>query len=50
MQHFPLVSEATFNALWPDRRPETANVRLCSYSGEAIPVFESVDVSSTKAK
>ena len=40
-----LVSEATFNALWPDRCPETANVRLCSYSGEAIPVLGSVDVS-----
>ena len=32
-----LVSEAPFNVLWPDRRPATANVRLCSYSGEAIP-------------
>lgn len=40
-----LVSEATFKALWPDRRPAAVNVKLCAYSGAAIPVLESVDIS-----
>ena len=34
-----LASEATFKELWPDRCQATANIRLCSYSGEAIPVL-----------
>ena len=40
-----LVSEATFKELWPDRSPESTRVRLCSYSGEAIPVLGSIDVN-----
>ena len=40
-----LVSEATFNKLWPDKRPSPSNVRLCSYSGEAISVIGSMDVT-----
>ena len=40
-----IVSEATFKELWPDKSPSSSNVRLCSYSGEAIPVVGSMDVN-----
>ena len=40
-----IVSEATFKELWPDKSPLSSNVRLCSYSGEDIPVVGSMDVN-----
>ena len=37
-----LMSESTFRELWPERNLSPSQVRLCSYSGEPIPVLGSV--------
>ena len=42
-----LMSENTFKELWPDRSLSPSQVRLCSYSGESIPVLGSVSVTVT---
>ena len=42
-----LMYESTFKELWPDRSLSPSQVRLCSYSGESIPVLGSVDVTVT---
>ena len=42
-----LMSESTFRELWPERNLSPSQVRLCSYSGEPIPVLGSVDVTVT---
>ena len=42
-----LMSESTFRELWPERNLSPSQVRLCSYSGESIPVLGSVDVTVT---
>ena len=42
-----LMSETTFREHWPQRSLSSTQVRLCSYSGEAIPVLGSVDVNVT---
>ena len=41
------MSESTFKELWPHRNLSPLQVRLCSYSGESIPVLGSVDVTVT---
>ena len=45
MKVLSIVSEATFKELWLDKSPLSSNIRLCSYSGEAIPVVGSMDVN-----
>ena len=42
-----LMSETTFREHWPQRSLSSTQVRLCSYSGEVIPVLGSVDVNVT---
>ena len=42
---YSLVSEATFSELWPTRTLSHSNVKLCSYSGEPIPVLGCLNVS-----
>ena len=39
-----LMSETTFNGLWPRRSLFPSNVRLCAYSKEPIPVVGSINV------
>ena len=39
-----LVAESTFKELWPDKELNASKVRLCSYSGEPIPVLDSANV------
>ena len=34
-----LVAETTFKELWPDKMLTASKVKLCSYSGEFIPVL-----------
>ena len=34
-----LMAETTFKELWPQRSLSSSQVRLCSYSGEAIHVL-----------
>ena len=38
-----LISETMFKELWPDSSVSATVVILCSYSGEAIPVWGSSD-------
>ena len=40
-----LMSEATFKELWPERSSDHSLVRLCSYSGETIPVVGQTEVT-----
>ena len=40
-----LMFEATFKELWPSLKPTATEVKLCTYSGETIPVVEMVDVA-----
>jgi len=40
-----LVTEATFRKTWTDRSMEPSKVRLCSYSGEPIPVAGEVIIT-----
>ena len=42
-----LMPETTFREHWPQRNLSSSQVRLCSYSGEPIPVLGSVDVNVT---
>ena len=37
---YSLISEGTFKELWPSRTLPKSDGRLCSYSGEQIPVLE----------
>ena len=39
-----LVAESTFKELWPDKELDATKVRLCSYSGEPIPVLDCANV------
>ena len=39
-----LVAESTFKELWPDKELNASKVRLCSYSGEPIPVLGCANV------
>ena len=39
-----LVTESTFKELWRDKELNASKVRLCSYSGEPIPVLGCVNV------
>ena len=39
-----LVAETTFKELWPDKVLTASKVRLCSYSGEYIPVLGCTNV------
>ena len=42
-----IMAETTFKELWPQRSLSSSQVRLCSYSGEAIHVLGAVDVNVT---
>ena len=42
-----IMAETTFKELWPHRSLLSSQVRLCSYSGEAIHVLGAVDVNVT---
>ena len=39
-----LFAESTFKELWPDKELNDSKVRLCSYSGEPIPVLGCANV------
>ena len=41
------MAEITFREHWPQRSLSSSQVRLCSYSGEVIPVLGAVDVNVT---
>ena len=41
------LSLVSFRELWPERNLSPSQVRLCSYSGDPIPVLGSVDVTVT---
>ena len=41
------MAETTFREHWPQRSLSSSQVRLCSYSGEAIHVLGTVDVNVT---
>ena len=45
-----LMSEVTFKELWADRSVDPSTVRLCSYSGEAIPVVGKAEVTISYKK
>ena len=40
-----LVPEASYKEFWPDKALESSSSKLCSYSGDSIPVLGSLDVS-----
>ena len=42
-----LMAETTFREHWPQRSLSSSQVRLCSYSGEVIPVLGAMDVNVT---
>lgn len=39
-----IISETTFHLLWPTANLSPSNVRLCTYSGEALSVLGTVSV------
>ena len=41
---YSLVSETTYQELWPDRGLDKSIVKLCTYSGEALEVLGSIPV------
>ena len=42
---YSLVSEATYRQIWPDKKLDKCDVRLCTYSGESIEVLGSLTVA-----
>ena len=42
-----IMAETTFKEFWPQRSLSSSQVRLCSYSGEAIHALGAVDVNVT---
>ena len=41
---YSLVSETTYQELWPDRGLDKSIVKLCTYPGEALEVLGNIPV------
>ena len=42
---YSLVSESTYREIWPDKRLDKCDMRLCTYSDESMEVLGSLTVA-----